>query len=43
MHEVGVKMDYFGGLDTEMKEKAREIIGASEIARSWAESIENEI
>ena len=35
-------MDYYGGLDQEMTAKAREIIGASQIARSWAESIENE-
>ena len=42
MHSVGVMMDYYGGLDQEMTAKAREIIGASQIARSWAESIENE-
>ena len=42
MHSIGVMMDYYGGLDAEMKEKAREIIGASQIARSWAENIEAE-
>ena len=42
MHEVGVKMDYYGGLDTEMTAKASEIIVASEIVRSWAEAIEAE-
>jgi hypothetical protein len=42
MHSVGVLMDYYGGLDSEMTTKAREIIGASAIARSWAEAIENE-
>ncbi len=42
MHSVGALMDYYGGLDVEMKEKSREIIGASAIARSWAENIEAE-
>lgn len=43
MHQVGVLMDYYGGLDDEMTAKSKEIIGASEIARSWADAIENEV
>lgn len=37
MLEIGVEMDYFGGLtDAEIAEHGRELCGAARIAQDWA-------
>lgn len=42
MDDVAVKMDYYGGFNGEMKEKAAELLNASRMALDWADYIELE-
>ena len=42
MEDVAVKMDYYGGFNSEMKEKAVELLNASRMAAEWADCIEFE-
>ncbi len=41
MFEIGVEMDYFGGL-SEIGEHGRELIGASKMVEMWAIGVVNE-
>lgn len=42
MADVAVKMDYYGGFNGEMKEKATELLNASRMTAEWADYIELE-
>ena len=42
MKDVATRMDYYGGFDGEMKEKAEELLNASRMAADWADCIEFE-
>ena len=42
MSDVAAKMDYYGGFNGEMKEKAVELLNASRMAAEWADCIELE-
>jgi hypothetical protein len=42
MLSVAVDMDYYGGFDGNMQAKARELLGASKIAKRWAKQIKRE-
>jgi hypothetical protein len=40
MIDLGAKMDYFAGFDSEIADKGRELLGAGMIAQQWAEEVE---
>jgi len=40
MIDMGAKMDYFSGFDSEVADKGRELLGAGMIAQQWAWEIE---
>lgn len=42
MKDVATRMDYYGGFDGEMKEKAAELLNASRMSAEWADCIEFE-
>lgn len=42
METVGAAMDYYGGFDAEVAAHGREMIGAAQIARTWADGMEEE-
>ena len=39
MFETAVKMDYYGGLNEQIKEKSVQLLGASEIMSNWIEDM----
>ena len=43
MIELGSRMDYYGGLDSEIVEHGREMLGAGLMAQRWADEIEKTI
>lgn len=43
MESLGAAMDYFGGFGGRMAQHGREMVGAAEIAREWADEIEAEV
>jgi hypothetical protein len=40
MAEVGEEMNCYGEFDCEMKKHGQELVGASSLAREWADQIE---
>lgn len=42
MLSVGVDLEYFGGFNGSMAQKAKELIGASVVLQTWMEGIEME-
>lgn len=42
MADLAVDMDHFGGFNQRIADKAREMYGAAQIAREWADGIEAE-
>ena len=42
MLSVGVDLEYFGGFNGNMAEKAKELLGASVVLQTWIEGIEIE-
>lgn len=41
MLDVAVKMDYFGGMDSELVRHAYELAGAAAVAMTWADGMES--
>jgi hypothetical protein len=42
MIDLGVEMNYYGGLNVDMAQHGRELVGAGMIAKEWAGEIESE-
>lgn len=42
METLGAAMDYYGGFNSTISEHGKEMIGAAQIARSWATGIEEQ-
>ena len=40
MFDTAVEMDYYGGLNEQVKEKSVQLLGASEIMSNWIEEME---
>lgn len=43
MKDVACKMEYYGGFNAQIKDKAQELLGAAYMAMNWADAIEGEI
>tara|TARA_R110000803_G_scaffold158236_1_gene222548 strand:- start:171 stop:374 length:204 start_codon:yes stop_codon:yes gene_type:complete len=43
MESLGAAMDYYGGFAAHIAEHGKEIMGASLVARGWADGIECEL
>lgn len=41
MLDVAVKIDYFGGINSELVRHAHELAGAAAVAMTWADSMES--
>ena len=41
MIDLGTSMDYFGGFDSEIVRRGREMVGAGQIAKLWADEIDS--
>jgi crossover junction endodeoxyribonuclease RusA len=42
MIDIGASMDYFGGLNAEIVQHGRELIGASAMVEAWADGLEDD-
>ena len=42
MITLGTELDYFGGLNSEMRQHASELVGAGYILETWADGVEKE-